>query len=49
MYKEELRKLILKGVIGFIIGFIFTFTTSPDFGLGGACIIGFFLAGLPYG
>ena len=49
MCKEELRKLILKGIIGFIIGFIFAFTTSPDFGLGGACIIGFFLAGLPYG
>ena len=49
MYKEELRKLIIKGVIGFAIGFIFTFCTSPDFGFGGACIIGFFFAGLPYG
>lgn len=49
MYKEELRKLIIKGIIGFAIGFIFTFCTSPDFGFFGACTIGFFLAGLPYG
>ena len=49
MYKEELRKLILKGIIGFVIGFGFTLTMSPDFGFCGACVIGFFLAGLPYG
>ena len=28
MYKEELRKLIIKGIIGFAIGFIFAFCTS---------------------
>jgi len=49
MYKEELRKLIIKGIIGFAIGFIFTLCTSPDFGFFGFCVIGFFMAGLPYG
>jgi len=49
MYKEELRKLIIKGIIGFAIGFIFAFCTSPDFGFLGSCTIGLFLAGLPYG
>lgn len=49
MYKEELKKLIVYGVIGFIIGFIFTFSTSPEMGIKGACIMGIFFAGLPYG
>lgn len=49
MYKEELKKLILYGIIGFVIGFIFTSSTSPEMGFGGACVIGLFFAGLPYG
>ena len=49
MYKERLRKLIIKGIIGFAIGFIFALSTSPEFGFFGFCAIGLFMAGLPYG
>lgn len=49
MYKEDLKKLIVYGVVGFIIGIIFTFSTSPEMGIKGACIMGIFFAGLPFG
>lgn len=49
MYKEVLRKLIIKGAIGFIGGFLFAICSSPEMGILGALMIGFLLAGVPYG
>lgn len=49
MYQEALRKLIIKGIIGFVIGFILALCISPEFGFWGYCIIGFVMAGVPYG
>ena len=48
-YKEELKKLIVKGVIGFAIGWLYTMVKSPEIGFFGACLIGLFFSGLPYG
>ena len=48
-YKEELKKLIIKGILGFVLGFLFTLVRSPDFGLSGACVMGFVFAGTLYG
>ena len=48
-YKEKSKKLLIKGIIGFAIGFLFTLFTSPEFGFFGFCAIGIFMAGLPYG
>lgn len=49
MYNGELKKLIIKGVIGFALGFIFTLCYMPEAGALGYCGIGIFTAGLPYG
>lgn len=48
-YKEKSKQLLLKGIIGFAIGFLFALFTSPEFGFFGFCAIGIFMAGLPYG
>lgn len=48
-YKEKSQKLLIKGIVGFAIGFIFALCTSPEFGFFGFCAIGIFMAGLPYG
>ena len=49
MYKEQLRSLIIKGILGFIIGVIFAFVRSPELGIGFALLIGLVFAGVPYG
>jgi len=47
-YKEKLKKHIVLGIAGFVAGTLFALFRSPDFGWG-ACLIGFFFAGVPYG
>jgi len=49
MYKEKLRSLVIKGLLGFALGVIFAFIRSPELGLGFALLIGLLFAGLPYG
>ena len=49
MYKEDLKKLIIYGIIGFIIGVIFTFSVSSRLEIGVACAMGIVFTGLPYG
>ena len=54
MCRQELKKLIIMGVIGFIIGIIMvTSTSTPDdpgtYVVAMALAMGFFMAGLPYG
>ena len=44
MYQEALKRLIIKGIIGFAIGFILTICISPEFGFWGYCLIGFVMA-----
>lgn len=48
-YKEQARKLLIKGIIGFVAGAIFTFIMEKELVLGQAAVVGFFLAGVPYG
>ena len=48
LFRESLRGIIIKIIIGFILGFAFTFFASSDMGFGGACLIGVFFAGIPY-
>lgn len=47
-YKEKLKKHIIWGIIGFVIGTLYAILQSPEFGWN-ACLIGFFFAGVPYG
>ncbi len=50
MYKEKLQSMIIKGVIGFIIGFAFAyFSFETTFEFWGGCTVGICFAGLPYG
>lgn len=53
MYKDKFRRLLLKGALGFIAGFLFVLITSLSdkntFYLPAAILIGFLLAGVPYG
>ena len=49
MYKDKLIKLIIKGVIGMVIGILLVLFTMPDAGLTVLLTIGMFFAGLPYG
>lgn len=48
-YRDLLKRHIMKGLVGFIAGFLFAICRSPDFGVAGAALIGLFLAGVPYG
>lgn len=48
-YKEQSIKLLIKGIIGFVAGVIFTFIMEKELVLGQAAVVGFFLAGVPYG
>ena len=53
MYKDKFRRLLLKGALGFVAGFLFFLITSLSdkntFYLPGAFLIGLFTAGIPYG
>ena len=53
MYQEQLRKLIMNGILGFVIGFIFAFCRSLDqgiiFSIGFSLPVGIFFSCLPYG
>lgn len=49
MYREKLRKLIIMGVIGCVIGFILGVVAFPDSGFWEHCALGFYLSCLPYG
>lgn len=48
-YREKAKKLLIKGAFGFCAGFTFALITSRELGFGFATLIGFFLAGVPYG
>ena len=48
MYKEKMVKLIFQGVLGIIIGTVFTLIVMSDAEISTAIIIGMFFIGLPY-
>ena len=48
MYKEKLLKLIFQGILGIIIGTLFTLISMSDTEISTAVIIGMFFIGLPY-
>ena len=49
MYKKELQNLIYKGTAGSVVGFLFAYIRSPEFGIWGSTAIGLFCASIPYG
>lgn len=49
LYKEKLEGMIIKGVIGFIIGFTLACFAFEAFDFWGNCIFGLIFAGAPYG
>ena len=49
MYKEDLRKLIVKGILGMVIGMVLVWVGMDNANFFIALLMGFFFAGVPYG
>ena len=49
MYKDELIKLIVKGIVGMVIGIILAFVDPAMASFEFALVLAIFFAGLPYG
>lgn len=50
MYREELKKMLLKGLLGFVIGVVAAASMGPESGkVVGCLLLGLYFAGLPYG
>lgn len=53
IYKDNVRRLLMKGLLGFVAGFLFvvitTFADNDDFLISMALAVGFFCTGVPYG
>lgn len=50
MYREELKRMLLKGLLGFVIGVAIAASMGPESGKAVGCLmLGLYFAGLPYG
>lgn len=49
MYKENIKHILIKTIIGFIAAFIILTQLEPDWDFGSWCCMAFFFAAVPYG